>query len=944
MIYQNVRGLKTKLLMWRNHLALCEHDLVAATETFLDDSVEDSELTIENWSVLRRDRGTPCGGVLLAARGNIVLRRRHDLETEFGEDLWADFKWRGRDYHVSVVYIKPSATEENYMQWFISVENIIHKLNGPVIILGDINLNSASLNINNYYCYFLTLCNFIENNAVVNLHGGKLDIVLVRKSDFVQEVLVTEIAGIVPIDAYHPALYIRVKTGVTQRPEAIPASNINPLTDWNFNKCDYAKLYYLLSCVSWDKVFLINDVPNAVKCFYEIFYGLFDACMPKKRRGKIKDHRYPIWFTHDIILDVKRKHKLHAAWKRNESDESYKRFQELRASLKLRVTLAYYAYMTQIESNINADPRQFWRHITNLRSRGGFEPIVAYKGETYSGIAAAEAFANFFSSVFSAEIPRLNPDVAIMEDTSRNGNSVDILGFDFSDVTAGINKLKANSSIGPDNIPPLIFKNARDSICHPLCHIFNLSLRTGVYPPQWKISRVTPIPKTSDKSNVEECRPIAILSTPAKVFENILHRYIYRQVEKYISDAQHGFRSKRSVNTNLLTVVNFISKALDCGQQVDVLYFDFKKAFDTVNNDVLIAKLSVIGFAPGLLKLLSDYLRDRQQFVRLGIYESTPYHTRSGVSQGSILGPLLFLLMINDLPTVLRHSECLLYADDLKLYAKIQSVADCLALQRDVSAVHEWSIVNKMEFNLSKCYVMTFGRRWHPILFDYKIGDTVISRTVIMKDLGVTFDQKLTFHEHIVTVAKESFQRLGFVLRNARDFKNNHVIRLLYNALVRSKLEASSCVWNPHEAAHELLLEKVQKAFLRALYKRKFGYYPFMYPTAFLLGCLNFNSLRTRRANEQLVMACKIIRGIIDAPGLFNELARFFVPNNYLRGRRHKLLAVPSSRTVAHACSPIPRTLSSLNKLLETYPNFDLFFDRWKEVLTVCLSFSENSQ
>lgn len=544
--------------------------------------------------------------------------------------------------------------------------------------------------------------------------------------------------------------------------------------------------------------------------------------------------------------------------------------------------------------------------------------------------------------MFSPTLPSLNPVTAASGDTNVNSNYINIFEFTLSDVKYGINKLKPNSSTGPDNIPSVILKCFKDNFCEPLCHIFNMCLKTGIYPLQWKISRVSPIPKTSDKSKVEEYRPVAILSSPAKIFESVLHKHIYMQVDKYLSNAQHGFRVKRSVNTNLLTLVNFISSRLDRGQQVDVLYFDFKKAFDRVDNDVLLAKLNAIGFAPGLLKLLANYLRDRKQFVRLGIYESSLYHTRSGVSQGSILGPLLFLIMVNDLPAVLRHVECLLYADDLKLYTQIRSEMDCLALQEDVEAVYEWSIANKMEFNQSKCYVMSFGRMWRPILFDYKLGNTNMPRTMVMKDLGVTFDRTLTFHDHIITVAKESFQRLGFVLRNARPFRTERVMRLLYNALVRSKLEASSCVWNPHESTYELILEKVQKAFLRSLYKRNFGYFPLMYPTAFLLGCLSFNSLKTRRVNEQLTTVCKIFRGMIDAPDLHDELARFFVPNNYLRCRRHDLLAVPSSRTVAHANSPIPRTLSTLVSLLRAYPNFDLFADDWREVLGVCLRFSEN--
>ena len=537
----------------------------------------------------------------------------------------------------------------------------------------------------------------------------------------------------------------------------------------------------------------------------------------------------------------------------------------------------------------------------------------------------------------------LNAACVNNHETYSNSNYINIFQFSLDDVQYGINKLKPRSSVGPDSIPPFILKHFKQLFSTPLCHIFNMSLAEGVYPYHWKISRVTPIPKTTDKSAVEGYRPIAILSSPAKIFENVLHKLIYSQVEKYLCNYQHGFRCKRSVNTNLLTITEYISKHLDNKRQVDVLYFDFCKAFDRVNNDILLLKLSAIGFCPNLLRLLADYLRDRQQFVRLGIYVSRPYHTRSGVSQGSILGPLLFLLMVNDLPSSAKFAECLLYADDLKLYSVVGTVSDCEAVQNDINAIYEWGVQNKMEFNVSKCYVMTFGRMRHPIDFEYKLNGTIITRSTNMKDLGVTFDQKLTFHDHVSAVAKESFKRLGFVLRNARDFRNEQVIRLLYSTLVRTKLEASSSVWNPHEAKYALLLEKVQKAFLRFLYGRTRGYYPYLYPTKFLLGCLGYHMLETRRACDQIGVMLKICRGITDAPDIHNELIRLHTPDNYLRGRRHQLLSLPSRRTAARAASPVPRVLTALNKLVEANLDCDLFADKFVDLMVKCLHFCESN-
>ncbi|XP_022818660.1 uncharacterized protein LOC111351123 [Spodoptera litura] len=540
-------GLKTKLSTWRNHLSLLEQNLVAITETFLDSSVLDSEIETGDWCILRRDRNAPCGGVLLAARAPLVLRRRREYETECGEDLWASFTWHSLAFLVCVVYIKPSANDEDYMSWFCKTEGFIHDFKGFVVIMGDLNLNSASNNITNYYCYFLSFCSLVDKNDILNVHGGKLDVILVREG--FHEVFVSGVDGIVQPDTYHPPLEVEVRIESVHCSNVMDPSNINPFRDWNFYKCNYEQLYLLLSETSWDPVLRAVSVADAVNAFYQIIYDTFDTCMPKKSRSRRITERYPVWFTSDIIKDVKRKLILHATWKRSKCLEDYKPFSDLRSTLKYRVANAYQTHIKRVENNIRVNPREFWRHISSLRSKGGFEPSVSYCGDSYSGTAAAEVFAKFFASVFLPDKPLLNVTSIGNSDTTKNSNYINIFQFSSKDVLDGLNKLKVSSSVGPDSMPPTILKHLKNSFVSPLSHIFNLSLKTGFYPLQWKVSRVTPIPKTSNKTAVEEFRPIAVLSSPAKVFENVLHKLIYEQVEKHLNNAQHGFRCNHTYKT-----------------------------------------------------------------------------------------------------------------------------------------------------------------------------------------------------------------------------------------------------------------------------------------------------------------------------------------------------------------------------------------------------------
>lgn len=267
---------------------------------------------------------------------------------------------------------------------------------------------------------------------------------------------------------------------------------------------------------------------------------------------------------------------------------------------------------------------------------------------------------------------------------------------------------------------------------------------------------------------------------------------------------------------------------------------------------------------------------------------------------------------------------------------------DCEQLQADINAVYQWCIDNKLLFNPSKCCTMSFTRALQPLHANYHLSNDSINRVNSVKDLGVLFDAKLTFNDHISTLAAECYKRLGFVIRNARDFHDHRAIELLYSALVRSKIETASVVWGPHEKGYNLILEKVQKAFLRFLYKKRFGYYPFLYPTQFLMGVLGFNSLETRRNCQLLLTFCQVLRGESNCPDLLSKAFRLFVPDKYLRGRAHHLLALPATRTVAYRQSPLPRALGLLRDVLASAPHTDLFADGWSRLRNAFIIYCEN--
>lgn len=332
--------------------------------------------------------------------------------------------------------------------------------------------------------------------------------------------------------------------------------------------------------------------------------------------------------------------------------------------------------------------------------------------------------------------------------------------------------------------------------------------------------------------------------------------------------------------TNHVNFVDYVAAEMDRKRQVDVAYFDFKKAFDRVHNDILLSKFACMGFSPNLLKFFCNYFSNRIQFVQLLGFRSDPYLTLSGVSQGSTLGPTQFLIMINDLPRVVRAARCLMFADDLKLFLGINSTADAEALQRDIDSVVAWSDRNLLQFNASKCKTMTFTRSRSPFTHTYNVSGVPLERVTEIRDLGLTLDRELTFNAHIADTCNKAYKSLGFVMRQSARFHNRSAIISLFYAFVRSKLEYNALIWDPHEVKYKLMLERVQKKFGRYLYKRLYGYYPFLYPSLFVGGMVGLYTLELRRKCALVIHYFLILQGKIDNPSALAQCS-LYVPDRY---------------------------------------------------------------
>ncbi|KYB24594.1 hypothetical protein TcasGA2_TC030943 [Tribolium castaneum] len=429
-------------------------------------------------------------------------------------------------------------------------------------------------------------------------------------------------------------------------------------------------------------------------------------------------------------------------------------------------------------------------------------------------------FADYFKSVYTVSL-----DNNYSANMTTNNNIL-LPKISEDDILRQLRRAKNSMTSECDGIPSFLLRDCAFVFSAPLFHIFNLILESSTFPSVWKVTHISPVLKKGDPNKIENYRPISILCNFSKIFESILYSYIYKSVKNLISPHQHGFMENRSTITNLATLTQFISEALNRRSQVDVIYTDFQKAFDQIDHYILLSKLNTFGFSDSLVSLIKSYLFHRRQRVRYNNFLSNEFITTSGVPQGSNLGPLIFLLYINDLADLLNQCSILLFADDLKLYMEINSFQDSEILQECLKTLNIWCDKNRLQLNLAKCCVVSFTKKQNIINYPYEISNSVLNRVITVKDLGITFDAELSFNFHVREIVDKALKSYGFIYRNGREFTNIKILRILYFAFVRSRLEYGALIWNPIYNTYVVQLENVQRRFLKYLAFLSDGVYP----------------------------------------------------------------------------------------------------------------------
>ena len=466
--------------------------------------------------------------------------------------------------------------------------------------------------------------------------------------------------------------------------------------------------------------------------------------------------------------------------------------------------------------------------------------------------------------------------------------------------------LKMHKATGPDEIPTRLLKTLADELTPVISLFFQASLNQGIIPDDWKTANVVPVFKKGERNKAENYRPISLTSVTCKLLEHVICSSIMDHLDEHniLTNAQHGFRKQRSCTTQLILTIQDLAKSVDDREQVDVILLDFSKAFDRVPHMRLLHKLKFYGIADNTHAWISDFLRNRSQKVLLDGISSETSPVQSGVPQGSVLGPLLFLLFINDLPdTISSQSTVKLFADDCVLYRKIKCEEDAIKLQQDLDQLQQWEVDWQMEFHPKKCQVLHVTNKRNIIKASYNIHGHILEETDSAKYLGVNIHHKLSWNHHIQKVTSKANSTRAFLQRNIHQCPRETKV-LCYKTLLRPVIEYASIIWDPHTNANISRLEMIQSRYARFV----FHDYRRSSSVSAMLDQLQWASLQERRAQAKVEMMFRIVNGLVDIP------TSFLTPTLMMRGHTQKYL-VPFARTVVYQHSFFPDGIRLWNAL-----------------------------
>ena len=739
-----------------------------------------------------------------------------------------------------------------------------------------------------------------------------LDLIFVNNEEIIMSVQAAE-----TIMSDHRIITVDTMLGYTNANplDAPPEEGLHSLNFYS-DRVKWEDLTTELASIDWREALYGKTVEDMYSFFLDRVYSASLRYVPKKKR------RNPKKIPRDRRILMRKRRGLKRRLQRA-GDGSRRRLETQITAIERKISKSHLKEQKRNEGKaveaIRSNSKFFFKYAQQksvIRTEIG--PLRRGSDLVCDPSEMCDILRRQYESVFSS--PRQYDGYNTVADNIHQVDErIEEISFSPLDFIRVSSSIRTNSASGPDGITAILLKKSISALSIPLSIMWQESMRTGRIPECLKVGKITPIFKGGDKTEAKNYRPVALTSHSVKIFEKIVVGKLGEFLEGagLMNENQHGFRSGRSCLSQLLLHHQDILENLTEGKDVDVVYLDFSKAFDKVDHAVLYGKLQRLGVGGALLRWIKEFLNNRVQFVAVSGASSENFPVISGVPQGSVLGPVLFLIHIGDISERVQHSTVRSFADDTRIIMPIKSNADCFNLQSDLNVLYDWAVSNNMVFNGEKFDLLRYVVSGTAVDFTYETNDArPIDTKESVTDLGILMSDSLKFDNHIREVAAKGRQRVGWMLRVFQT-RERRPLMTLYRSLVLPILEYCCQLWSPHSVGMMRKLEAVQRTFtyrIRGL--SELNYWE-------RLRELGLYSLERRRERYAIIYVWKILQELVPN---FEERVQI---RSYVNERRGRLCRVPPAnnramvrlQTLREASLPVagPRLFNCLPQEIRNY-------------------------
>mgnify|MGYP000176344217 CR=1 FL=1 len=842
--------------------SLCLHnniDVICLNETKLDKTIADEDIQISGFNLpFRCDRNRAGGGVAIYTSESLNAKLRSDLSIPHLESVIIEMTFNKCKTFIATFYRPPGQTLAESMSFLDCFEeligNIIIESPHAVIITGDFNLpgiswvdESCSTTFERAFfntCHGLNLQQLVTEPTRGN---SLLDLVFVIK-----DTINCSVSNFAPISTCdHECILLATNICVGK-------GNCFKKVIWSYGKVDYDKVHDLLSSAPWDAMFVYDNINDTCQTLTEFLSNVASECIPHKE-VTIRPKDKP-FMTGTLRHHMKVRDRAYKRAKKSGEDDDWAWYRRLRNEVVDLVRIAkrdYFSRVHDILSNKKTEPKKWWQTLKQACGWISKKPVPSLIDNgsiLINSVEKANCFNNYFASQwikddFTSELPEIE---------YKTDQRLDHIIITEDEVLSLLKKLQISKTGGPDGIPNKVLRLFSHYIHIPLTKLFNASLRTSTFPDDWKKANVSALFKKDNPHAVKNYRPVSLLCSVSKVFESCVFNRLYEFLTSHnlLTYCNSGFKKMDSTVNQLINIVHELSQAIDKGKEVRMIFLDISKAFDRVWHRGLLLKLQQVGVHDPLLSWIRSYLSNRKQRVCIEGSFSDWVNIDSGVPQGSVLGPLLFLVFINDLIDDIT-CKVYLFADDTTLFEIVETPeGTVINFNANLKVVEEWGEKWKVDFNPDKTEEMIIStKKKKPAHDQLSFMNKPILRVNEHKHLGVTLSDNLCWDSHIKHICKKASSRLGRI-RSCMYHLPCDALECIYSSYIRPILEYASPIFDNCSGRSRAMLENVQyKASLLVSGAMRTS------SQSKILSCLGWPSLAVRRKYHKLVLYYKITHG-----------------------------------------------------------------------------------